>query len=138
MATDGTIRGTLKRKGAHKQDEALAALLVHPTRKAAAEACGIGLRTMMRYLADPQFAERYGQAKLELVSATTMQLRVNGTAAVSTLSEVAANPLNPPGAAARVSAARAILEFMFEAVELEDVLERLEKLEQDRGGDEGV
>jgi hypothetical protein len=133
-ARNGAIPGTSKRKGGHKQEQALAALLVHPTRKAAAAACGVGLRTLMTWLADQAFSERYTQAKLELVSAATMQLRTNGIEAVQTLAAIATNAENP--AAARVSASRSILEYMYRGVETEDILERLEKLEQDRGNDD--
>ena len=37
----------------HKQTQALAALLTHPTKSQAAAAAGIGLTTLKRYLDDP-------------------------------------------------------------------------------------
>src|ERR1700743_578828 len=98
MATNGTFPKTLKRKGGHKQEEALAALLVHPTRKAAAAACGVGLPTLMRWGAKPECSERYALAKNELVSGMTAKLRTNGIEAVEMLREVATDKEAPPAA----------------------------------------
>jgi hypothetical protein len=137
MSPNDTFSEGAKRKGGNKKEAALAALLAQPTAKAAAQSCGISYRQLLRWLAEPEFAERFSQAKLELVSATGARLRANGVAAAEALREVAANPMNPPGAGARVAAARGTLEFMFKSVETEEILERLEKLEQDRGGDIG-
>jgi hypothetical protein len=58
------------------------------------------------------------------------RLAQNGTEAVHTLSRIASDEDAP--AEARVSAATAILEFMYRSVE-QDILVRIEKLEQDRG-----
>ena len=135
MAADGTFSGASGHGSrAGKRDLAIAALLASRTHAAAAEACGISLRTLQRWLKEDAFAEAYRQAKYELVSGATMRLRSNGIEAVEALQEIAAGKENPP--AARVSAARAILEFMFEAHEIEDLGTRLEKLEQERGNDD--
>jgi hypothetical protein len=136
MAANDTFPGTSpkRRGGGGRQAAVLAELLSRPTQKAAAEACGISLSTIQRWLREPEFAEQYRQAKSELVTGATMRLRSNAIEAVEALHEVAKEKANPP--AARVSAARAILEFMFAAHELEDLAVRLDKLEQERGNDD--
>jgi hypothetical protein len=119
-----------------KQEKCIAALLEQPTQKAAAAACGITVRTIQRYLNEPEFAAAYRQAKNELFSRTTQALRRTGNRAVRTLYEIATNEKTPPGAPARVAAARALLEFGISYVEIEDILVRLEKLEAERGNDD--
>lgn len=51
----------------HKQTQALAALLTQPTKEKAARAAGIGLTTLKRYLADPEFQEEYQKAVADLI-----------------------------------------------------------------------
>jgi hypothetical protein len=135
MAANGTFPETSRRRGGGgRQEAALAALLAQPTHTAAAQACGVSLRTLQRWLREPEFAERYQQAKCELVSGTTTQLRANGIQAVQTLQQVATSAASPP--AARVAAARAILEYLFRGHEDEDIAARLDRLESDRSEDE--
>jgi hypothetical protein len=135
MAPDDTFTATSghgSRGG--KRELVIAALLTNRTHADAAELCGISLRTLQRWLKEDAFNSAFQAAKSDLVNATTGRLRASGVEAVETLRVVAADAECPPQA--RVSASRAILEFMFAAVELEDVLVRLEKLEQERGGDD--
>ena len=51
----------------HKQVQALAALLTQPTKEKAAQAAGIGVTTLKRYLDDPEFQEEYQKAVSDLV-----------------------------------------------------------------------
>jgi hypothetical protein len=135
MAADDTFPETSGHGSrAGKRELAIVALLTSRTHADAAQACRISLRTLQRWLKEAPFAEAYKQAKSELVSGATTQLRINGTVAVATLESVATNKENPP--AARVAAARAILEFMFQAHETEDISARLEKLELETANDE--
>lgn len=135
MAADGTFSGASGHGSrAGKRELAIATLLTSSTHAAAAEACGISIRTLQRWLKEDTFAEAYRQAKSDLVSGATMRLRSSALKAVEALVEISADKANLP--AARVSASRAILEFTFAAHELEDLGTRLEKLEAERGNDE--
>jgi hypothetical protein len=127
------LEGHLKQKGGHKQEEALAALLVHPTQKAAAEACGIGLRTLVRWMAEDSFSERYQAAKRELVSGLMTEFRQDGSRARKTLLRIAEDVEAP--AAAQVSAASKIVDIIFKQHENESIVERLDKWERERGND---
>lgn len=114
-----------------KQQEAIAALLTEPTLKAAAEKCGLGEKTLRRWLKqDSAFAEAYGDARAELVRGATGKLRRAMTKAVEVLEKVSDD--QKAAAAARVTAASKILELGLRAVQVEDLAARLAKLETER------
>jgi hypothetical protein len=135
MASDGTFVGTSGHGSrAGKRPQVIAALLTSRTHADAAASCGIGIRTLQRWLKEESFASAYQAAKRELVDATTGRLRANGIDAAETLREVAAGSLGQnPGA--RVSAARATLEFLYRGHEDEDLASRLDRLESERNND---
>lgn len=110
------------------KEKAVAALLSEPTIAAAAKRAGIAESTILRWLKLPEFAELYRQGKRESVGAAVSSLQRACCDATNALREIAANKQAP--ASARVSAARSILEIGFKAIELEDVLTRLERLEE--------
>ena len=125
-------------KGGHSQsrraEEAIAALMRGQTIKQAAHDCGLGYRTLKTWLASDWFRTEYGAAKDQLLESTINQLRAIGSDGVEGLHDVVVNVKNPP--AARVSAARAILEVLLKAVEIQDITTRLERLEVALKGDE--
>lgn len=134
MAADSTTQGNSGHGSrAGKRELAIAALLTSRTHADAAQVAGIGLRTLQKWLTEPAFSEAYRQAKSELVTGTTAELRMNGTKAVATLSRIASDVEAPP--AAQVSAARSILEYLFRGHEDENIIERLDRLESERGND---
>jgi hypothetical protein len=136
MSPNVSFSGGSGRKGGNKKEQVLAAMLIEPTRKAAAESVGISPRTLARWLKeDSAFAEAYQAAKAELVESMTTRLRTNGIDAVATLAEVAKGSTSP-NQAARVSAARTIIELVLKAHEAEDLGVRLQKLESERNSDE--
>lgn len=51
-----------------RKEKALQALLVSPTRKAAAKAAGIDPETLRRYLKDPEFLQAYSEAQGRSIS----------------------------------------------------------------------
>jgi len=118
-------------KLSRKQEVALAALLLQPTIREAAKVAAISEATLFRWLQLPDFQEAYRQAKRQAVgqAVTTLQ-RVSGEA-VETLRKVMADEKAP--ASARVTAARAVLETAIKAVELEDLVARIEELERVAG-----
>ena len=115
-------------KCSRKQEAAIAALLTHGTLGKSAAASGISESTIRRWLKEPQFQTAYGQAKRQLLEGTINRLRSIGVDGVNALHYVARDKNSPAGA--RVSAGRAILEVLLRAVEVQDLAERLDKLEE--------
>lgn len=110
-----------------KQEQAIAALLIQPTIKAAAEVVEVSESTIFRWLQNQQFMEQYREARREVVRQATARLQRMAADFVNTLHEVATNREAP--ASSRVSAARIGLELTYRGLELEDLEERVEELE---------
>ncbi len=109
-----------------KAEQLISNLLIHSTIAAAAKATGITALTAGRWLAEPAFQRRYERARAEVLRGATNALRAAATAAVRALLEVCERGRNEQ---ARVSAARTVLEMGFRAAEIEDLAERIERLE---------
>ncbi|HEY6340444.1 MAG TPA: hypothetical protein VIY49_03045 [Bryobacteraceae bacterium] len=114
-------------KRSRKQEQFIAELLSHPTVEAAAKAVGIGHVTSWRWLKDPAFAERYREATRGATRQAAALLQGAARQAVATLREIQSKGASE---AARVSAARTILEMAFKAADVEDIQQRLDTLEQ--------
>ncbi len=110
-----------------KHDAAIAALLSTRTIRAAAKKCGLSEPTLYRLLQSEDFKAKYRAARRELVENTIAQLQRDGDDAALALRQIVKDRKAP--ASVRVSAAKAILEQGFKAVELIDLVERVEKLE---------
>ena len=111
------------------QENAILALIAQTTVAKAAEACGVPERTLYNWLDDPHFDRAHRRArKLAFRQAIALSQRY-AAMAVQTLAKVASDPNVP--AAAKVSASTALLKFSRESIELDDVVERVEALEQD-------
>jgi hypothetical protein len=110
-----------------KQDAALVALLAHGTIEAAYVSAGVSKATMWRFLQLPAFQARYKAARRELVDGALAQLQRDATIAARVLREVAEDRDAP--ASARVTAAKAILDHSIGAIELGEMVERVERLE---------
>jgi hypothetical protein len=114
-------------KRGRKHEQFIAALLSYRTVEAAAKAVGIGDVTAWRLRKDPAFAERYREATREMTRHAAALLQGAACEAVETLREIQSKGESE---AARVSAARTILEMALKAADLEDVQQRLDALEQ--------
>ncbi|HEY6345584.1 MAG TPA: transposase family protein [Bryobacteraceae bacterium] len=114
-------------KRSWKQEQFIAALLSHPTVEAAAKAVGIGDTTAWRWRNDPAFAGRYREATREAMRHAAAILQGAAREAVDTLRAILSKGESE---AARVSAARTILEMAFKAADVEDIQQRLDALEQ--------
>ncbi len=110
-----------------KHEKLLAALLTAPTIAGAAKSAGISEATALRYLKEAEFQTAYRDARRELVSLAVSQLQRACGVAVATLLTVARDA--EASAGARVSAAKAILETSFRAVEIDDLGARVEAME---------
>jgi hypothetical protein len=119
-----------------REDAALSALLAEPTIAAAAQAAGISERTLVRWLAQPDFKARYRAARRQLVEAAIGRLQQAATQAVDALTR----NLTCGVPSSEIAAAKAILDNAIKAIELVDLAERIEQLEQaaataaERGG----
>ena len=115
-------------KRSRKQEEAIAALLSHSSIPDAAKAIDIGEKTLWRWLKEDDFQGAYMRARMEVVRHAVVQVQTCMNEAVETLRGVMTNVDGP--ASARVAAARTMLDMGFKAVEIEDLNERLRRLEE--------
>jgi hypothetical protein len=95
-------------KRSRRRELTIAALIAHPTVKAAAKAAGIAEITLHRWLKEPGFAADYQAARARVLETAAEQLRAGTLAAVDVLREIAANKRAP--SSSRVQAARSFLE----------------------------
>ncbi len=111
------------------QYKAIIALLEQPTMEKAAKAAGINKTTLYKWFrGDAAFKEAYREARREAFSAAVARLQAAATQAVTALVEIAGDPSQQ--GAARVGASKAILDYAVKAVETEEILARVEALEQ--------
>ncbi len=109
-----------------KQEKALAALLTNFTIQQAADAAGIGLRTLHTWLAEPVFADAYRTARRDATQHAIAQLQQSSSYAAAALRKL----LTSDKPTVQLQAAKTILELSIKTLELEDVLARIERLEQ--------
>lgn len=119
--TDGTQKIT------QRQERAIAVLIASPTIREAAESLRVNEVTLYRWLRDGDFQTAYREARREVVAQAVARLQQACGQAVQTLMDVQADEASP--ATARVTAARAILELAYKAVEIEELEDRVRKLE---------
>jgi len=112
------------------REQAIAALLETATVSAAAKRTGVDESTLRAWLKDPGFAEDYRTARRAVMTRATDRLAHACTDAVAHLVDVMAHSVN---AAARVSASRAVLDYAFRAIELDDLATRVTRLEEAAG-----
>ena len=108
-----------------KSELALAALLTEPTLPAAAARAGGSEATIARWLQRPEFRAAYRAARRQIVEAAIGTLQTATSEAVETLRR---NLENESGSV-QVRAAVAILDHATKAVELMEVVERVDALE---------
>ena len=107
-----------------KKQAALEALLTHETKKSAAHAAGISVRTMSTYLADDEFKREYTMACRQLVTDASQQSQKCLSPALSVLLTIA-NDKNE-AAGNRIAACRSLLEYGLKLTEISDILAELE------------
>jgi len=111
-----------------KQEEAIIALLTNRTTEDAARAINLGVRTLYRWLKDPDFKAGFRAARRNVFSQSVARLQQMCSAAVSTLGKVMVDPDTP--AATKVRAADSILNHSAKAIEIEDIEARVAELER--------
>jgi len=111
-----------------KQAKGIQALLSADTIDKAAELTGVTRNTLYRWLKDDFFVHELNQAKRQLVQHSILKLQQATKDAVKTLNDICNDKKASP--AARVSAAREILNNTIKSIELEDIEERIKSLEK--------
>ncbi len=109
------------------KDRALIALLECNSIRDAAKACRLSEETLYRYLRDADFLRNYRDARRQTVENAISKLQAATAEAVETLER----NLHCENPAVEVRTAQIILENAIKGVELIDVIERLEKLENE-------
>lgn len=111
-----------------KQELALQAVISHPSLKEAALAAGISETTLWRYMQDAEFSRRLREARRDAVNQAVTRLQRASSEAVTVLRDLMMKEDAPP--AARISAARTILDYSMKAVEQDDLKARIDELEK--------
>jgi hypothetical protein len=108
-------------------EQAIAALLTHPSIEDVARLAGVGEKTLRRWMQQPQFNERYLRARREVVSQTVARVQqATGAAGVTILKLM--TDVNVT-AAVRLRAAESVLNLAVKGIEIEDIERRLLELE---------
>jgi hypothetical protein len=115
-------------KLSRKQQKAIVALLANRTVDDAARACNIPVRTMFRWLKEPNFDAAYREAKRAAFGQGIARLHHMASAAVSTLGKVMLDASTPP--ATKVRAADTILSHTIKVQEMEEIEARIADLER--------
>ncbi|MBI3247316.1 MAG: hypothetical protein HYZ50_12500 [Deltaproteobacteria bacterium] len=115
-------------KASRKVEQAVVALLTHVTVGEAAQAIGVSASTLLRWLRREDFQAQYRNARREAVNQAIACLQQGSSEAVQTLCTVMKDA--SLSAAARVSAAKTVLELSIKVGELEDLAARVEALEE--------
>ena len=114
-------------KHSRKEEAAISALLTESGIAAAAKKAGVGESTLRRWLQDTDFAERCRSARRQVLEQSTARLQSATVDAVNALRAIVSSQDSPPST--RVSAARTILDMAYRAVEVDELSERLHRLE---------
>lgn len=122
-------------KRSRREDVAIVALLACSTIEAAADQAGIAGSTLRGWLSEPGFKARYREARRQVVEQAVSGLQQAASKAVTALVAIAEDGTAPP--AARVSAARAILDQTFRGLETLDLADEIAALKRQlaAGGD---
>ena len=118
-----------------RQEKALEALLNEPTVARAAQLAGVGERTLHSWLRQPVFAAAYRESRRTAFGHAISLTQKYSPMAVGTLVKIMGDEGKP--ATARVAAATALLRFGREAIELDELVERLARLEARAESDAG-
>lgn len=112
--------------GPDKRRLVIEALLAGESQDAAATVAGVSRRTVVRWLASPDFADELARARAAAFAEALAALKGGAGLAVKTLLDI----LKSKNPAERRQAAKEILGFAFKGAELEDFETRLARLEK--------
>ncbi len=109
-------------------EDAIAALLSQRNVDEAARAAGIGTRTLLRWMKDPEFDAAFRAARRAAFGQTTARLQQGSSAAATILMKLMLDANTP--ASTRVRAAEIIVSHAGKAIEIEDIEARVSELER--------
>ncbi len=107
-----------------KAEQAIAALLEHPTITEAAKACGVSERSLWRWLQRDDFQQRYKTAQRAVVDSAITKLQAATVRAVETLER----NLSCGNFFAENAAAQAILTHSFKAIEMRELQAQIDEI----------
>lgn len=110
-----------------RQEKFLKALLEAGTIEQACRMAGINKTTGYKYLKDEAFLVEYRKLRREAMQQVTARLQKKSEEAVDVLAEIMNDKVNSPNA--RVQAAKNTLDVAYRSIELDDMAERIEKVE---------
>lgn len=115
-------------KAKAKDEAIIAALLSNATVRAASAACGVSERVIYTRLKEPEFKARYDKARLELLEQHSNRLQQHIGSAIEEMAAIATDKEN--SAQVRLNASEAIIRTSLKLTEQVDILQRIEKLEE--------
>lgn len=117
-----------QRKNTMQRETAIVALMTEPTVTKAAARAGVGEATLYRWLREDEFQDAYRSARRDAFGQAIGRLQQIASNAVDTLAGIMADPEAPHHA--KSSAAIAVLRFGRDGLELDDLAERVRRLEK--------
>jgi hypothetical protein len=114
-----------------KMEPAIAALLTHRNMEEAARAVGISANTLLRWMKEPEFETALREARRRVSDRAIGRLQDAADAAATTVLKIMLDSNVPAGT--RLRAAEVVLDRAVDAGEMEDVEDRLTKLERAAG-----
>jgi len=111
-----------------RKEAAIIALLIQPSLEKAAAQAGIAKSTLWNWLQLESFQAEYREAKKTAIGLAVSTLQRGCQLAAVTLLTIVRDVTAPAGA--RVRAAQVILEMSFNALEIDEIIGRLEQLEK--------
>lgn len=118
-----------------KKEVVMASLLQTGSIQETAKATSVSETTIWRWMQDPAFNEEYTRLKRQALQTAVNRLQSIANEAVEVLRNVMQDEENPAGS--RVTAAKAVLDSSIKITELEDLQQRIERLEaiiKEQGG----
>lgn len=110
-----------------RKRKALQALMLSPTRKAAAAAAGISESTLRTYFQDPEFTEAYRAESAAMMDDARRQLQGKLAAAIDRLGAIVDD--DEASSTAQANAGRGILEYALRFTEFTEIQQELEDSE---------
>lgn len=117
-----------------KRDKYMVALLTSSTKTEAYKTAHISKATANRIEQDPGFIDQYNKVRRQAMTQASDKLQGLASKAVDTLATIMDSEQATPTERTRV--AKIILDGAYQALQTQDILERLDKLEQEQAEDD--
>ena len=117
-----------------KRDKYMMALLTSSTKAEAYKAAHISKATANRIEQEPDFIDQYNKVRRQAMTQASDKLQGLASKAVDTLATIMDSEQATPTERTRV--AKIILDGAYQAQQTQDILERLDKLEQEQAEDD--